>query len=127
MKAFLKTYAADLAINMTAQVIVLFAGCFALLFGTYTQILWGLLAIGYSVILAKLMRGSVRKRGAKFKPYYAFVLLPPNIVALAVFCRCLLLPTNFERFIGVVVLLGSVSVTLIAVLVNLLVYGREES
>lgn len=114
-----KYYLYDAIINIFAQIFVLFAGYISLIISDYAIIGWILLVIGYSIILAK-MEQSCEKKCAVFKHYVIWVMLPPNIIALVV-SSCLLavgtssLTLKNTAVGGVLVLIGSITITLLSV------------
>ncbi len=130
MSKFFKVYSVDTMINTLAQVFILFAGTFAYLFGYYVFFGWVLIVIGYSFVLAKMTRGCERKKGADLGHYFLYVLLPPNVIALAASCPLFAVglssPALSNNVIcGWVVVCGSLAITLISVLCKTVILSEE--
>ena len=131
-----KWYAYDLAINLVAQVFVLFGGVLSLVFsGFYGLVGWGIFVVIYSFILAKLLQ-SCMKKGAVFKQYFIAVMLPVNIIALLVACPFVVvgisqlyimdnIPVSMNIMTGLVIFLGSVVISLLAILWNKVIFRRD--
>ena len=130
MKALIKTYISDAAINMFSQLFILLAGCLALLCGSYTTILWMLFIIGYSFLLAKLSAVCVKKEGNDLRHYFLFVMLPPNVIALAAACGLFVSSVvpghSLEVLLAVIILGGSVAITMLSLLFNRIVFRRSD-
>ncbi len=131
-----KWYAYDLAINLVAQVFVLFGGVLSfIIIGPYGLIGWGIVVLIYSFILAKMMQ-SCMKKGAVFKRYFVAVMLPVNIIALLAACPFVVvgisqlyivdnIPVSMNIVTGLVIFLGSVSISLLAVLWNKVIFRQD--
>ncbi len=137
MSSRFKLYIYDLAINFAAQVFVLFGGVLSLIFnGLYGLIGWGIFVLIYSVILAKMMQ-SCMKKGAVFKRYFIIVMLPVNLIAFLVACPFVVvgisqlyivdnIPVSMNLMTGLVIFLGSVAISLLAVLWNKVIFRQDQ-
>lgn len=119
MLKLMRSYACDLLINLSAQTLIMFFGLIALLCGRFAVICWALVVICFAVILAKMEQSCEKKRGTDFKHYLAFVLLPPNIIALAVACNYFVISATADHLklnllYGIIILAGSLAITLIS-------------
>ena len=115
-----KYYLFDAIINMFAQIFILFVGYISPIISDFAIVVWFLLLIGYSIILAK-MEKSCEKKSAIFKHYVIGVMLPPNIIALIVSSCLLAVGTSSLAYKntaigGVLVLVGSITITLLSML-----------
>ncbi len=131
-----KWYAYDLAINLVAQVFVLFGGVLSLVFsGFYGLMGWGIFVVIYSFILAKMLQ-SCMKKGAAFKRYFITVMLPVNIIALLVACSFVVvgisqlyivdnIPISMNIMTGLVIFLGSAVISLLAVLWSKAIFRQD--
>ncbi len=132
----MKLYAYDLAINLAAQVFVLFGGVLSLIFnGPIGLVGWGIFVVIYSFILAKMLQ-SCMKKGAVFKRYFITVMLPVNIIAFVVACPFVVvgisqlyivdnIPVSMNIMMGLVIFLGSAVISLLAILWNKVVFRQD--
>ena len=131
-----KWYAYDLAINLAAQVFVLLGGVLSLIIiGLYGLIGWGIVVLIYSLILAKMMQGCMKK-GAVFKRYFVAVMLPVNMIALVVACPFVIvgisrlyivdnIPVSLNIMTGLVIFLGSAVISVLAILWNKVIFRQD--
>lgn len=78
-----KTYIFDAIVNLLGQSILFFVGAFVWV-NIAAEILWALCAVGFAAFLSVMERGAELRRGADFRHYMLFSVLPVNIAALAV-------------------------------------------
>ena len=130
-----KWYAYDAAINLAAQVFILFGGYISLFLGRIGLVGWATLVIIYSFILAKMMQSCIRK-GADFKRYVVFVMLPPNIIALLAALPFIIqglselhivsnVLNGVNLIIGLMIFLGSVAISLLAVFWDKVIFQTD--
>lgn len=122
MSKGIRIYLCDAIINTVAQSVVLFMGYIFLIISDVAIIGWILLLIGYSFLLAKMEQNS-EKKSAVFKHYIIWVMLPPNLIALAVSVRLFVVGASSPALsknttVGILVLAGSVTITLLSVFIS---------
>ena len=130
MLQILKTYTSDCFINIAAQFFILLSGFYALLCGTFVFICWAIVVIGYAIVLANMEQFCEKRKGADFKHYYVLVLLPANMIALAVSCYYFVFSAsagylNGNLIFGLVILAGSLAITLISAVYNRVALHQE--
>lgn len=115
----IKIYLSDLLINIFAQTVILFFGFISLVISDFAIIGWLLVLVGYSFLLAKLEQNN-NKKSNSFKHYIIWVMLPPNIIALAVSICLFMVGASSSALsnniiIGILVFVGSFSITLLSI------------
>lgn len=123
----LKSYAFDTIANILAQVFILFAGVLAVAFGgiSYLFFGWIVMVIGYSFVLAKMGHLCEKRKGVGFGHYILGVMLPSNLIALAVsLCSCAAVLSGPRYLIHhnlptvLLIFIGSAAITLISIFFN---------
>ncbi len=118
-----RLYISDAIINVAAHTILLFIAYIALISGSMTfVIIWFVIATGYATVLAKLADGC-EQRGAQFKYYVLFAMLPANIIAAVVGLIYIVVGASASYLrgniiAGVVIIVGSAIITGIAIFIN---------
>ncbi len=123
----LKSYAFDTIANILAQVFILFAGVLAVAFGGFSFLFfgWVVMVIGYSFLLARMGHLCEKRKGVAFGHYFSGVMLPSNVIALAVSCCCCCAVLSGPRYLihynmplVLLIFIGSAAITLISVFFN---------
>ena len=81
------TYVFDALVNIIGQSILFLIGMFVWV-NPVSEILWVFAAVGFAAFLAFMERGAEKRRGADFRHYLLFSVLPVNIIALIVAADC---------------------------------------
>ncbi len=113
-----RLYAVDAVVNVCAQVFLLLGGFISLFMGN-AFLIWLIILIGYSAILAKMEQVCERKKETDIWHYIKFVLLPANMIALI--AACIIVSAGYftgNLILGIVVFFGSVAITVISVFCN---------
>ena len=76
-----KTYAFDALVNLIGQSVLFLIGAFVWI-NIASIVLWALCAAGFALFLSVMARGAELRRGADFRHYMLFSVLPVNIIAL---------------------------------------------
>ena len=82
MKA-VRTYSFDALVNLIGQSVLFFIGAFVWT-NVASIVLWALCAVGFALFLSVMERGAELRRGADFRNYLLFSVLPVNVIALVV-------------------------------------------
>lgn len=82
-----KTYIFDAIVNLIAQVVLFLIGAFMWL-DIPRIIIWAVAAAGFAAFLSVMERGAELRRGADFRSYMLFTVLPVNVIALIVAVIC---------------------------------------
>lgn len=78
-----KTYIFDATVNIVGQLILFLIGPFVWV-NIAAEVLWALAAAGFAIFLSVMERGAETRRGADFRHYMLFSILPANVIALTV-------------------------------------------
>lgn len=76
-----KTYIFDAFVNLIGQSVLFLIGAFVWV-SAAAEIIWALVAVGFAVFLSIMERGAETRRGADFRHYMMFSVLPVNVIAL---------------------------------------------
>jgi len=77
------TYIFDGLVNLILQSVLFLIGMFVWVNPVY-EVLWVIAAAGFAVFLSFMERGAERRRGADFRHYLLFSVLPVNVIALII-------------------------------------------
>ena len=76
-------YIFDGLVNLVVQSVRFFIGIFVWVNPVY-EVIWVIAAAGFVVFLSFMERGAEKRRGADFRHYLLFSVLPVNVIALTV-------------------------------------------
>ena len=76
-------YIFDGLVNLVVQSVLFFIGIFVWVNPVY-EVIWVIAAAGFVVFLSFMERGAEKRRGADFRHYLLFSVLPVNVIALTV-------------------------------------------
>ena len=76
-------YFFDAVVNLIAQTVLFLIGAFMWL-DIPRIIIWAVAAAGFAAFLSVMERGAELRRGADFRSYMLFTVLPVNVIALIV-------------------------------------------
>ena len=121
------TYVFDALVNIIGQSILFLIGMFVWV-NPVSEILWVFAAVGFAAFLAIMERGAEKRRGAVFRHYLLFSVLPVNIIALIVAAVTGVIEYNrwttsvpiyvYNPFYPIWIAAGTVFITLAFVAVN---------